>query len=226
MADIGYPIAEVEPSGVAIITKPASTGGRVDRLTVTEQVLYEIHDPAAYLAPDVVLDLTDVTVEDVARDRVQVRGTRGKPAPATLKATVCIDGGLLGEAEISYAGPNAMARARLAAETVTERVRRRTPELKIRTDAIGLLSVLGDDTGAFARQRNDEANDIRLRFAAQSQDRAAVEGLLDEVEALYCAGPAGGAGVRRRLTPRLTSTSCLIERSYARPTVTMLGQGA
>jgi acyclic terpene utilization AtuA family protein len=224
MADIGYPIAEVEQSGVAVITKPASTGGRVDRLTVTEQVLYEIHDPAAYLAPDVVLDLTDVTIEDVARDRVRVGGARGKAAPATLKATVCIDGGVLGEAEISYAGPNAMARGRLAAEIVTERVRRRAPDLKIRADAIGLVSVLGDDAGAFARQRNDEAHDIRLRFAAQSKDRAAVEGLLDEVEALYCAGPAGGAGVRRRLTPRLASASCLIERNYARPTVTMLGE--
>jgi hypothetical protein len=118
------------------------------------------------------------------------------------------------------------AAPRPAAPPGTPRGRPPPPELKIRTDAIGLLSVLGDDTGAFARQRNDEANDIRLRFAAQSQDRAAVEGLLDEVEALYCAGPAGGAGVRRRLTPRLASTSCLIERSYARPTVTMLGQGA
>jgi hypothetical protein len=133
---------------------------------------------------------------------------------------------VLGEAEISYAGPNAVARARLAAETVAERVRRRTPDLKIRTDAIGLLSVLGDDTGAFARQRNDEIHDVRLRFAAQSKDRPAVEILLDEVEALYCAGPAGGAGVRRRLTPRLASASCLIERQYARPTVTMLGKGA
>ena len=191
-----------------------------------EQVLYEIHDPAAYLAPDVVLDLTGVTVEDIARDRVRLRGARGKPAPETLKATVCIDGGVLGEAEISYAGPNAAARARLAAETVAERVRRRAPDLKIRADAIGLLSVLGDDAGAFARQRNDEAADVRLRFAAQSKDRAAVECLLDEVEALYCAGPAGGAGVRRHVTPRLASASCLIERGYARPTVTMLGNGA
>jgi hypothetical protein len=226
MADIGYPIAEVDQGGGIVVTKPLGTGGRVDRLTVIEQVLYEIHDPAAYLAPDVVLDLTGVTVEDIARDRVRLRGACGKPAPATLKATVCIDGGVLGEAEISYAGPNAAARARLAAETVTERVRRRAPDLKIRADAIGLLSVLGDDAGAFARQRNDEAADVRLRFAAQSKDRAAVECLLDEVEALYCAGPAGGAGVRRHVTPRLASASCLIEREYARPTVTMLGNGA
>ena len=100
-----------------------------------EQLLYEIHDPSAYLAPDVVLDITDVTVEEVAPDRVRVSGARGKPAPETLKATVCVDGGALGEAEISYAGPNAAARARLAAETIRERMRKRAPGLDFRTDA-------------------------------------------------------------------------------------------
>jgi hypothetical protein len=111
LSEVGYPIAEVEEDGGFVITKPPGTGGRVDRLTVTEQALYEVHDPAAYLAPDVVLDLTDVSIEELGPDRVRVSGARGRPRPETLKATVCIDGGVLGEAEISYAGPNA-ARAR------------------------------------------------------------------------------------------------------------------
>jgi hypothetical protein len=226
MADIGYPIAEVSFDGGMTIGKPPGTGGRVDRLTVIEQILYEMHDPAAYLAPDVVLDVTDVTVEEAGADRVRVGGARGKPAPATLKATVCIDGGHLGEAEISYAGPNAAARARLAAETVAVRMQRRAPGLKVRTDMIGVVSVLGDDGGTFVHGHNAASADVRLRFAAQSPDAAAVELLLDEVEALYCAGPAGGAGVRRRVLPRLASASCLIERSLVRPTVTMLGGGA
>jgi hypothetical protein len=225
MAEIGYPIAEVDSDGGIVIGKPSGSGGRVDRLTVIEQLLYEIHDPASYLAPDVVLDLTSVTVEEIGRDRVSVAGARGRPAPPALKATVCFDGGVLGEAEISYAGLNAAARARLAAEVVAERVRKRAPDLKVRIDAIGLVSVLGDDAGTLARQSNADSADVRLRFAAQSADRGAVESLLDEVEALYCAGPAGGAGVRRHLTPRLASASCLIEREYARPTVTMLGRG-
>jgi hypothetical protein len=88
------------------------------------------------------------------------------------------------------------------------------------------VSVLGDDGGSFVYGRNAAPEDVRLRFAAQSADAAAVELLLDEVEALYCAGPAGGAGVRRRVLPRLASASCLIERSFVRPTVTMLGGGA
>jgi hypothetical protein len=226
MANLGYPIAEIDSGGGIVITKPAGSGGRVDRETVIEQLLYEIHDPAAYLAPDVVLDLTDVSVEQTGTDRVRVTGARGKPAPETLKATVCIDAGLFGEAEISYAGANAAARARLAAEIVGERMRKRAPELAFRTDAIGVTSVLSDNAGALKTPWTSEPDDIRLRFAAQSSDARQVECLLDEVEALYCAGPAGGAGVRRRLTPRLASASCLIERTFAKPRVTLLGSAS
>jgi hypothetical protein len=133
---------------------------------------------------------------------------------------------VLGEAEISYAGPNSAARARLAAETISERMRRRAPGLVVRTDAIGAVSVLGDNSGALVRPWPSDVADVRLRFAAQSMNSAEVELLLDEVEALYCAGPAGGSGVRRRLTSRLASTSCLIERKFASPRVTMLGAEA
>lgn len=226
LAEIGYPIAEIDPDGTIVIGKPAGTGGRIDRQTVIEQMLYEIHDPAGYLVPDVVLDLTDVEVEEIGPDRVRVTGARGKPAPETLKATVCIDAGLFGEAEISYAGPNAAARARLAAEIIGERMKARAPGLVFRTDAIGVTSILGDSGGALKKQWASDAADIRLRFAAQSANAAEVDLLLDEVEGLYCAGPAGGAGVRRRITPRLASASCLVERRFALPRVTMLGAGA
>ena len=226
MADLGYPIAEIDTDGSMVITKPAGTGGRVDRMTVIEQMLYEVHDPSAYLAPDVVLDLSDVTVEELAADRVRVIGARGKPAPDTLKATVCVNGGTLGEAEISYAGRNAAARARLAAQTIDERMKKRAPGLVFRTDAIGMISVLGHDRDALERPWTSGSTDVRLRFAAQSMDAAEVELLLDEVEALYCAGPAGGCGVRRHLTPRVASASCLVERAFVRPRVTMLGAGA
>ena len=221
LADVGYPIAEVDEGGAVVITKPPGTGGLVSRLTVIEQLLYEIHDPSAYLAPDVVLDLSEVEVAETGKDRVRVIGARGKPAPATLKATICVDGGLLGEAEISYAGANAAARAQLAADIVRRRVAERAPHLTVRVDAIGAVSIMGA-TAAAPDLDGCAATDIRLRFAAQSAERAQIQLLLDEVEALYCAGPAGGAGVRRHVTPRLASTSCLIERRFAAPRVTML----
>jgi hypothetical protein len=225
LAEVGYPIAEVDETGEMVITKPAGTGGVVNRLTVIEQLLYEIHDPSAYLAPDVVLDLTNVEVAEIGKDRARVSGARGRPAPETLKATVCVDGGFLGEAEISYAGPNAPARAQLAAEVVRARVRKRVPHLNVRVDAIGVRSVWGA-ASATTDLRGAQSDDVRLRFAAESSNASDVEILLDEAEALYCAGPAGGAGVRRRITPRLASASCLIERRFAEPRVTMLGAPA
>lgn len=221
LAEVGYPIADISESGDVTMTKPAGTGGVVNRLTVIEQLLYEIHDPSAYLAPDVVLDLSEVEVTEIAKDTVRIIGARGKPAPDTLKATVCVDGGFLGEAEISYAGPNATQRAQLAADVIRERLATRAPGLAIRIDAIGIVSILGT-TSSPPDLHHSKNTDIRLRFAAQSADVAQVEMLLDEVEALYCAGPAGGAGVRRRITPRLASASCLVERAYVQPRVTML----
>jgi hypothetical protein len=225
MDNLGYPIAEVEPDGTFVITKPEGTGGLVDRRTVTEQVLYEIHDPAAYLTPDVVLDLTGVELEEIGADRVRVTGARGKPKTATLKATVCIDGGILGEAEISYAGPNAVARAHLAVEIIKARMARRAPDLQVRADAVGLVSILGSTSGQELESRwtSHDLDDVRVRFAAQSTSTDVIEILLGEVEALYCAGPAGGAGVRRRLISRLTSASCLIERDLVRTSVAFIG---
>jgi hypothetical protein len=188
---------------------------------VTEQILYELHDPAAYLTPDVTLDITDVELADDGRDRIRVSGARGGERPQTLKATVFVESGVLGEAEISYAGPNAAARARLAADIVVTRLHRRAPDLRVRIDTIGHDSAFG----ALAHEGTalSELSEVRLRFAAQSLERAPVELLLDEVEALYCAGPAGGCGVRRHLSPRLASASCLIERERVAPTVTFVG---
>src|SRR5690348_7995874 len=148
LAEVGYPLAAIEADGAIVIGKPDGTGGRVDRQTVIEQILYEIHDPKAYLVPDVVLDLSEVTVEEIGRDRVRIVGARGHPAPQTLKATVCVDAGVLGEVEISYAGANAAGRARLAAEVIRDRLGSRAPGLKFRVDAIGVASILADDEGA------------------------------------------------------------------------------
>jgi hypothetical protein len=221
LANVGYPIAEVAASGNLIVTKPVHSGGIVDARTVSEQILYEVHDPAAYLTPDVVLDISDVELTPDGPDRMRVIGARGRPRPDRFKATVFIESGVLGEAEISYAGPNALDRARLAADIVKERLDARAPELDIRVDAVGIASVFGDlfrgDCDGI-----ESAPEVRLRFAAQHARCEPVELLLDEVEALYCAGPAGGAGVRRHMTARLASASCLIERERVRPKITFV----
>lgn len=214
--NVGFPIVELAKTGDFVITKAANTGGLVDLRTVKEQLLYEIHDPAAYLTPDVVADISETEVTELAPNRVQVTGVRGHPRPATLKAMLCFDGGWLGEGEISYAGPNAVERARLAGEILQRRLGN---QLTLRIDLIGVVSVFAADSEHHWAESNvSAATDVRLRVAAAHQERRRIERLLQEVTALYTCGPAGGGGIRTTLTPRLHSTACYVPREMIQPT--------
>ena len=122
LANVGFPIAEFSDDGSFVITKPEGTGGLVSKATITEQLLYETHDPSNYLVPDVTADMSNLNLESDGENRVFVRGGKGKKSPEKLKATICCDNGFMGEAEISYAGPNALARAKLAGDVIRERI--------------------------------------------------------------------------------------------------------
>ncbi|RSF01484.1 acyclic terpene utilization AtuA family protein [Achromobacter aegrifaciens] len=206
----GFPIAEIDADGEFVIGKADGTGGMVDARTVKEQLLYEVHDPARYLTPDVVADLSRAKVAELGGDQVAVRGITGHARPAELKVNVCYRGGWLAEAEISYAGVQAEARARLAADIVRKRL---DPALRLRADLIGAISILGDDAGSMLSALPDgHARDVRLRVAAEHMDRKLAESVLREVTALYTCGPAGGGGVRTALRPRLNMLSCTLPR--------------
>jgi len=216
--EIGFPIAEVEADGSFVVTKALGTGGLVTVRTVTEQLLYEMHDPAAYLTPDVTLDVTGVVLEQVGSDRVRVTGVRGNPAPHRLKATVSFPGDWLGEAEISYAGPNAMARARLAAEVIGKRIDLRGLQVRRRLDLIGALSVFDSDQGELANETGT-LDEVRVRLAVSASERAPVDQSLQEVLALLCCGPAAGGGMRSQVRNRIRTVSYLVPRNLVSPTV-------
>ncbi|RYF08203.1 MAG: DUF1446 domain-containing protein [Comamonadaceae bacterium] len=217
LARLGYPIAEIDADGHCTIGKPPGTGGRIDERTVKEQLLYELHDPAAYLTPDVVADITQARVHQLGADRVRLDGVRGHMQPPSLKVNVCFESGWFAEGEISYAGARAEARARLAGQTLRERLAGIAP---MRIDLIGVTSVFGDDASGWLDQPaasgqdafGRDARDVRLRVAWQHRDHATAQRLVREVTALYCCGPAGGGGVRTAMRPRLGTVSCLVPR--------------
>ena len=209
--EAGFPIGEIHADGSVEVFKADGTGGLVTPRTVKEQLLYEVHDPAAYLTPDVTADITEAEVAQVARDRVRVSGVRGHERPRMLKVNVCHEDGWLAEGEISYAGPGAEARARLAADVLRSRL---SGSLRLRVDLIGTVSVFGDDGGEMlGRTPASQARDVRVRVAASHQDRRTAERLTREVTALYTCGPAGGGGVRTSLRSRLDTLSCFVPRA-------------
>jgi hypothetical protein len=224
LANVGFPIAEIAADGSCIVSKAAGTGGVVDCRTVKEQLLYEVHDPAGYITPDVVADITEASVTQLGPDRVRLSGVRGHPRTPTLKALAFFDGGWLGEAEISYAGPNAEARARLAMDILRQRL---GGELALRCDLIGVSSLFGDDGNRMLDGiAAGTATDVRLRVAARHEQQELVDRLLREVTALWTCGPAGGGGVRTGKRQRLSSRSCLLPREQVPASFQFAGAAA
>lgn len=213
MHRLGFPIAQIDEEGGILIGKAHNTGGCVNARTVKEQLLYEVHDPSAYLTPDVTADISNIRVAEVAPNQVRVSGVRGHARPDMLKVNIFLRGGWLAEAEISYAGLQAEARARLAADIIRKRI---GSALRLRIDLIGAMSILADDAGdMLADHPLSDRRDIRLRIAAVHDDRAIAQTLLQEMNALYTCGPAGGGGVRTSIKPRLNNVSALIPRELA-----------
>jgi hypothetical protein len=217
LADCGYPIAEVQSDGSAVITKLDGTGGCVTPATVKEQLLYEVHDPARYLTPDVTADFSRVKIAVAGADRVKVSHATGSTRPQTLKVTVGFDGGFQGEAGVSYAGPAAQERGRLAAEIVRDRLSRvHGIASDLRIDLIGVNSLF-----ASAGVGAADAQDVRLHVALRSRTKQDAETMLWEIESLLCCGPAGGGGFRGSIVPCVMTKSVLIERERVKPTLSV-----
>ncbi len=214
LARLGFPIGEVAADGSVVITKVPHAGGRVSAATCKEQLLYEIHDPARYLQPDVVADFTRVTVAEEAADRVRVTGGRGTARPDTLKVSVAYVDGWIGEGQISYGGPGALARARLALDIVRERLALTgVAASELRFDLIGVDALYGDATPAV----RGEPSEVRVRVAGRAANAAEAARIGNEVETLYTNGPAGGGGAFKSTREVIAVQSVLLPRAAVTP---------
>jgi hypothetical protein len=215
LARLGFPIAQVAEDGTIRITKVPGPGGRVTTATCKEQLLYEIHDPQRYLTPDVVADFSQLCVAEEGPDCVAVQGASGRERPATLKVSVGYLDGYVGEGQISYAGPGAAARGRLALDILRERMTIAGIEAsEIRYDLIGVDALHGPRLSSGV-----EPYEVRVRVAGRTQTRRDAVRIGNEVEALYTSGPAGGGGAAKSAREVIAVLPVLIPRDLARPAV-------
>ncbi|QBQ10034.1 MULTISPECIES: acyclic terpene utilization AtuA family protein [unclassified Pseudomonas] len=213
LARLGFPLAEIDPDGEALITKVAGSGGRVSRATCTEQLIYEVHDPAAYLTPDVCADFSQVAFTEEAVDRVRAHGASGRPRPEALKVSVGYLDGWIGEGQISYGGPGAVARAQLARDVVLKRLELTGVRMQdVRAELIGVDSLHGPRSTV-------EPWEVRLRIAARCAERSEAVRVGNEVETLYTNGPSGGGGASKSLRQVVAVASLLLPRHAVNPRI-------
>jgi Acyclic terpene utilisation family protein AtuA len=220
LARLGFPIGEVGEDGSLVITKVEGSGGAVTAQTCKEQLLYEVHDPTRYLQPDVTADFSQVKVEAIGKDRVRVSGGRGSGRTGTLKVSVGYVDSFIGEGQISYAGPGALARGRLALEIVRERLKLTgVAASELRFDLIGVDSLHGAQVSAPA----NEPYEVRVRVAGRTENLREAVRIGNEVETLYTNGPAAGGGAFKSARDVVAVASVLLPRELAKPRVQFVG---
>jgi Acyclic terpene utilisation family protein AtuA len=220
LARLGFPIGEVGEDGNLVITKVAGSGGAVTAQTCKEQLLYEVHDPRQYIQPDVVADFSQVSVEEIAPDRVRVSGGRGTKRTETLKVSVGYVDSFIGEGQISYAGPGALARGRLALEIVRERLKLTgVAASELGFELIGVDSLHGPEVSTHA----NDPYEVRVRVAGRTESLREAIRIGNEVETLYTNGPAAGGGAFKSARDVVAVASVLLPRDLAKPQVQFVG---
>src|SRR5436305_9177062 len=200
LAHIGYPIAEVWENGDAVISKAPGTGGRINFDTLREQLLYEVHDPSHYMTPDVDVDMTTLHLEEIGPDQVRVAGATGRHAPEKLKVVAGYEDGVMGQAMIGYAWPDALAKAQLAAQIIQQQM----AEVGLKSEEtlveyMGFNSIhgpLADPTHA------SDLNEVYLRIAVRCADRKEAAKLGRLIPPLALSGPPFIGGTGGMLEPR------------------------
>lgn len=218
LADVGYPIAELEGDGSTVITKPESSGGKVSRDTVRSQLLYEIGDPRHYLTPDVDCDFTTVQIEDNLADHVQVRGATGTTAPRTLKVSLAYRDGFMADGRLLVYGRDCVAKAHDCARIIWAKIRDAGFEY-----ARSHVELLGAGSGVPGlHQPPADLHEVVLRLAVHDPRREAVERFTREFAPLATSGPAGLAGytqARGEVRPVFAYWPTLVPREFLTPEV-------
>jgi hypothetical protein len=217
MANVGFPIIEAYPNGEFIVTKHDGTGGRVSRETVSEQLLYEIGNPAEYITPDVVADFTSIRLEDLGGDRVRVYGVTGKPATPFLKVSASYADGYISFSSLTYSAPDALEKAQAADKILRARLANLGLQFdELRTEFVGMNACHGAIAAPII------PNEVMMRIGARARDYKAVERFGKEIAPLILTGPpsvTGFAGGRPKPSEVVAYFPALISKEVIQPEV-------
>ncbi len=222
--DMGFPIAECSSDGSFMLSKPAGTGGLINRQTVAEQVVYEIGDPRRYILPDVVCDFSDVSIEDAGPDRVKITGARGAPPTSTYKVSATYADGFKATGTMMIAGRDAAAKARRTAEAILARSRRLMTARNLGDFRRTSIEVLGAEDTYGAHARAAAAREVILKLAVHHDDKDACEIFAREFlpsATAMAQGITGFAAGRPKVAPLVRLHSLLVDKAKVTPRVSI-----
>jgi hypothetical protein len=222
LANVGYPIVNAKPDGTFEISKHDGTGGRISVPTITEQLVYEMGDPNAYITPDVIADFTTIKLEQAGPDRVRVFGIGGRPPTDKLKVSIAYRSGFKAVGTLVYSWPDALEKAQLADRVLRERLDRLGLEFdKIMTEFVGVSAT----HGPLAGKPNADLPEVQLRFGVRGENKAAVERFTREIAPLVLNGPpsvTGFAGGRPKVEEIVAYWPALIDKTEVETAVEVI----
>lgn len=223
LVDIGFPIIEAYPDGSFYVTKHEGTGGLVSEMTVKEQLLYEIGDPAEYITPDCIADFTSIQLQQEGINRVKIWGIKGRPDTPTYKISASYIDGYKISSSLVYSWPEAVKKARAAGEIL----RKRAEDLGItfrdyNTELVGLNACNENDE--LLQQNLDDVNEVQLRVSAHADSKEQLDRFGKEVAPLILTGPSGVtgfAGGRPKASEVVAYWPALLDKQAADPVVSV-----
>lgn len=222
LADVGFPIIEADESGDFIVTKHHGTGGRVNVQSVTEQLLYEMGDPKAYITPDVVADFSSIQLEPAGEDRVRVFGIKGYPNTEFYKVSIAYAAGWKAVGTLVYAWPDAYEKAKVADKILRQRLDRLGLKFdQILTEFVGVNATHGHLAG----EPDPNIPEVQLRVGVRGEDKSAVERFTKEIAPLILTGPpavTGFAGGRPKVEEIMAYFPALIPKNLVATTVSII----
>ncbi|HYM30635.1 MAG TPA: acyclic terpene utilization AtuA family protein [Candidatus Cybelea sp.] len=220
--NIGYPVIECASDGSFIVGKPPGTGGIVTRGTVSEQLVYEIGDPQAYMLPDVVCDFTAVKIEEVGENRVKVSGARGYAPTSTYKVSATYQDGWRAIVQLTIGGIDAIGKAKKTADAILARTRRMFQMLNMGDYRETRVEVLGAESMYGPHSRITAAREVVLRIAVKHDERVPLELFCREIAQAGTSmspGTTGSGGGRSKPQPIVRLFSCLVPKDKVPITV-------